>query len=64
MPSLLGFASLAGVAVDDSILLLAFVKLRAEEDPEIEAVAARQTSRDRFRPMLLTSARPGRVTCR
>jgi multidrug efflux pump subunit AcrB len=62
MPSLLGFASLAGVAVDDSILLLAFVKLRAEEDPEIEAVAAaRQASRDRFRPMLLTWAPPGRV---
>jgi multidrug efflux pump subunit AcrB len=61
VPSLLGFALLAGVAVNDSILLLAFIKLRAEEDPETEAVAARQTSSDRFRPMLLTSAPPGRV---
>jgi multidrug efflux pump subunit AcrB len=56
MPSMLGFASLAGVVVNDSILLVAFVKLHAERDPETDVVAAaRQASRDRFRPVLLTS---------
>jgi multidrug efflux pump subunit AcrB len=56
MPSMLGFASLAGVVVNDSILLVAFVKLRAEADPATDVVAAaQQASRDRFRPVLLTS---------
>ena len=56
MPSMLGFASLAGVVVNDSILLVAFVKLRAEREPATDVVAAaRQASRDRFRPVLLTS---------
>ncbi|MCG8360495.1 MAG: efflux RND transporter permease subunit [Kiloniellales bacterium] len=54
MPSMLGFASLAGIVVNDSILLVLFVKLRAAEGGEI-VDAARQASRDRFRPVLLTS---------
>jgi multidrug efflux pump subunit AcrB len=54
MPSILGFASLAGIVVNDSILLVNFVKLRAGEGAGAVA-AARQASRDRFRPVLLTS---------
>ncbi len=54
MPSMLGFASLAGIVVNDSILLVTFVKLRAAEGAAVHE-AARQASRDRFRPVLLTS---------
>ncbi len=54
MPSMLGYASLAGIVVNDSILLVTFVKLRAGEGREVHE-AARQASRDRFRPVLLTS---------
>lgn len=54
MPSMLGFASLAGIVVNDLILLVAFVKLRAGENADLVA-AAQQASRDRFRPVLLTS---------
>jgi hydrophobic/amphiphilic exporter-1 (mainly G- bacteria), HAE1 family len=55
MPSMLGFASLAGVVVNNSILLVLFVKLRAA-DPQTDVVAAaQQASRERFRPALLTS---------
>ncbi|MDH3475937.1 MAG: efflux RND transporter permease subunit, partial [Rhodospirillales bacterium] len=54
MPSMLGAASLAGIVVNDSILLVTFIKLRAGEGRDI-VDAARQASRDRFRPVLLTS---------
>ena len=54
MPSLLGFASLSGIVVNDSILLVIFVKLRAAAGASV-VEAARQASRDRFRPVLLTS---------
>ena len=54
MPSALGFASLAGIVVNDSILLVAFVKRNAGLGEDI-VDAARQASRDRFRPVLLTS---------
>ncbi len=54
MPSMLGYASLAGIVVNDSILLVAFIKRRvAEGMPIVEAAAA--ASRRRFRPVLLTS---------
>jgi multidrug efflux pump subunit AcrB len=54
MPSLLGLASLAGVVVNDSILLVTFVKINVARGlPVVDA--ARQASRDRFRPVLLTS---------
>ena len=54
MPSTLGFAALAGIVVNDSILLVTFVKLNAREG--LNTIdAARQASRDRFRPVLLTS---------
>lgn len=54
MPSALGFVSLMGVVVNDSILLVTFIKnRRAEGESLIEA--ARGASRDRFRAVLLTS---------
>ncbi len=54
MPSLIGFTSLAGVVVNDSILLVEFLKLRAREGiPVVEA--AKRASRERFRAVLLTS---------
>ncbi|MFP4269369.1 MAG: efflux RND transporter permease subunit [Alphaproteobacteria bacterium] len=54
MPSVLGFAALAGIVVNDSILLVNFVKLRAAEFGDVVA-AAKQASRDRFRAVVLTS---------
>jgi len=54
MPSMIGFASLAGVVVNDSILLVHFIKIRrAQGLSPIEA--ARSASRERFRAVLLTS---------
>lgn len=53
--SLLGFVSLAGVVVNDSILLMLFIKsARASGATAIEA--AQRASRERFRAVLLTSA--------
>ena len=54
MPSMMGFASLAGVVVNDSILLVAFIKLRASEGLNIPD-AAKRASRERFRAVFLTS---------
>ncbi len=54
MPSMVGFASLAGIVVNDSILLVEFIKLR-EREGAAPNEAARQASRDRFRAILLTS---------
>jgi multidrug efflux pump subunit AcrB len=54
MPGIIGFASLAGIVVNDSILLVEFLKLRAREGhPVVEA--AKMASRERFRAVLLTS---------
>ena len=54
MPSIIGFASLAGVVVNDSILLVHFIKLR-RVDGYSPADAAKKASRERFRAVLLTS---------
>lgn len=54
MPSMMGFVSLAGIVVNDSILLISFLKQHVEQG-ETVSVAARQASRDRFRAILLTS---------
>jgi len=54
MPSLLGFVSLAGIVVNDSILLVEFVKLRVKEGFSVHTAAAK-ASHDRFRAVLLTS---------
>lgn len=54
MPSMVGAASLAGVVVNDSILLVRFIKLRRTQGMTV-AMAARRASRQRFRAILLTS---------
>ena len=54
MPGMLGFVSLAGIVVNDSILLVEFVKLEHAAGRGIPD-AAREASRLRFRAVLLTS---------
>jgi len=54
MPSLMGFISLAGIVVNDSILLVLFLKMRRAEGHDVLASAA-QASRQRFRAIILTS---------
>jgi multidrug efflux pump subunit AcrB len=54
MPSIFGFVSLAGVVVNDSILLVTFTKNRIAEGLSVPEAAA-QASRERFRAILLTS---------
>ena len=53
MPSLVAFATLAGVVVNDNILLVTFLKERLAEGADV-AEAGRQAARDRFRPIVLT----------
>jgi multidrug efflux pump subunit AcrB len=54
LPSIIGMASLFGVVVNDSILLVVFIReARAHGMPVKEA--ARAAGRARFRPILLTS---------
>ncbi|SDO36133.1 efflux RND transporter permease subunit [Desulforhopalus singaporensis] len=55
MPSLLGFSALAGIVVNDSLLLVLFLKNGRSADISL-VVAAGQASRSRFRAVLLTSA--------
>ena len=54
MPSMVGFASLAGVVVNNSIVLVAFIKLH-RRGGESATDAARRAARQRFRAILLTS---------
>lgn len=54
MPSMMGFASLAGIVVNDSILLVEFLK-NGVRNGESVFTAATQASRNRFRAVLLTS---------
>ena len=54
LPSMIGFVSLAGVIVNDSILLVEFVKYRVDEGMTLHD-AARQAVYDRFRAIFLTS---------
>jgi multidrug efflux pump subunit AcrB len=54
LPSLLGFVSLSGIVVNDSILILEFIKNRRREGAAVEAAVAYAT-RLRFRAVLLTS---------
>ncbi len=55
MPSLVGFISLSGVVVNDSILLILFLKQGRDAGHDAEASAG-QASRIRFRAIMLTSA--------
>ncbi|HID23969.1 MAG TPA: efflux RND transporter permease subunit, partial [Planctomycetaceae bacterium] len=54
MPSILGFVSLAGIVVNDSILLVLFLKRRRSEGADIQEAAA-GASRRRFRAIVITS---------
>ena len=54
MPSMMGAVSLAGVVVNDSILLVEFIKIRRRQGQGVRD-AARRASRERFRAVLLTS---------
>ena len=55
LPSIMGLASLSGIVVNDSILLVMFVKRNAAAGLDV-VDAARQASRERFRPILITTA--------
>jgi len=55
LPSMIGFVSLAGIVVNDSILLVVFVKHHVEEGLTLHD-AASHAVRDRFRAIFLTSA--------
>lgn len=54
MPSMIGFVSLAGIVVNDSILLVEFIKVNYRESGDIVAAAV-LASQERFRAILLTS---------
>lgn len=54
MPSLVGFATLAGVVVNDNILLVTFVKKRLNDGVGVKE-ATQEAARDRFRPIMITS---------
>ena len=54
MPSMLGFVSLAGIVVNDSILLVEFVKRHVRGGVSVHEAAAK-ASYDRFRAVFLTS---------
>jgi len=54
LPSMVGFVSLAGIVVNDSILLVEYVKIRSREGMTLHD-AAGQAVRDRFRAIFLTS---------
>ena len=54
MPSMMGFISLAGIVVNDSILLVEFVKKRVKTGLTVHEAAAK-ACHDRFRAVLLTS---------
>lgn len=54
MPSLVGFATLAGIVVNDNILLVTFIKQRMATGMSAME-AGRMAARDRFRPIILTS---------
>ncbi len=54
LPSMIGFVSLAGVVVNDSILLVEFVKYRIAEGMGLHD-AAQKAVYDRFRAIFLTS---------
>jgi multidrug efflux pump subunit AcrB len=54
MPSIIGMASLFGVVVNDSILLVVFIRSERSNGASVTE-AAKHAGRARFRPILLTS---------
>ncbi|CAM3592961.1 efflux RND transporter permease subunit [Parendozoicomonas haliclonae] len=55
MPSMIGFVSLAGIVVNNSILLVEFIKHNCRDGMSLED-AARQASQDRLRAIVLTTS--------
>ena len=54
MPSMMGAVSLAGIVVNDSILLVEFIKIHRRRGRQTSD-AARRASRERFRAVLITT---------
>ena len=54
LPSIMGYASLAGIVVNDSILLVLFLKRQRSEGADV-IESARQASQMRFRAVMITS---------
>ncbi len=54
MPSILGFTSLAGIVVNDSILLVQYIKLHLKQGDEMLSAVV-SASRERFRAVFITS---------
>ena len=54
MPSMMGFVSLSGIVVNNSILLVEFIKFRVTEGHAIHDAAA-LASKDRFRAIFITT---------
>ena len=54
MPGVLGFCALAGVVVNDSILLIDVIRTESQQGIDVHT-AAKRSSRARFRAVLLTS---------
>jgi multidrug efflux pump subunit AcrB len=54
MPSMMGFVSLAGIVVNDSILLVQYIKHHVDEGDDIY-VSVVKASKERFRAVFLTS---------
>jgi HAE1 family hydrophobic/amphiphilic exporter-1 len=55
MPSIVGFVSLAGIVVNDSILLVAYIKQHMSEGQDLHQAAV-NASKERFRAVFITSA--------
>ncbi|MBD1582608.1 efflux RND transporter permease subunit [Pseudoalteromonas sp. S16_S37] len=55
MPSMIGFISLAGIVVNDSILLVAFIKEHESDGIDLEQAAV-LAAKARFRAIFITSA--------
>jgi multidrug efflux pump subunit AcrB len=54
LPSIMGYASLSGIVVNDSILLMLFLKAKRAAGVPVERAAA-EASRMRFRAVMITS---------
>ena len=54
MPSMMGFVSLAGVVVNDSILLVQYIRHHLDDGEDIQQAVV-MASRERFRAVFLTS---------
>ncbi len=55
MPSIVGLVALSGIVVNDSIVLVQFVRMRIERGDDV-STAIQEAGRRRFRPVFLTTA--------